>query len=254
LQNIPIRSATGRRIREAFIPSDKDGVLISADYSQVELRILAHMSGDEALANAFKAGLDIHRDTAARIFGLAPDAVDSVQRSRAKAINFGILYGMGPRRLARETGLSLKEAQDFIHRYFAVFPAVKGFIEGLKASARERGYAETLLGRRRPLPELAGSDPMLRAFAENMAVNTPIQGTAADILKLAMIRLHRALEAGGWRSRMVLTVHDELVLDAPADEADGVAELTRSEMQAAFPLSVPLVVEVGRGASWASAH
>jgi DNA polymerase-1 len=254
LQNIPIRSATGRRIREAFIPTDKDGVLISADYSQVELRILAHMSGDEALATAFKAGLDIHRDTAARIFGLAPDAVDSVQRSRAKAINFGILYGMGARRLARETGLSLKEAQDFIQRYFAVFPAVRGFIEGLKASARNRGYAETLLGRRRPLPELAGSDPMLRAFAENMAVNTPIQGTAADILKLAMIRLHRALESGGWRSRMVLTVHDELVLDAPADEAERVAELTRSEMQAAFPLSVPLVVEVGRGASWASAH
>ncbi len=254
LQNIPIRSATGRRIREAFVPSTADGVLISADYSQVELRILAHMSGDAALAAAFRAGLDIHRDTAARICNLEPGAVAAVQRSRAKAINVGILAGMGPRRLARETGLSLKEAQEFISRYFAVFPAVKGFLEGLKASARERGYAETLLGRRRPLPELAGTDPMLKAFAENMAVNTPIQGSAADILKLAMLRLHRALQTGGWRARMVLTVHDELVLDTPAAEADAIEELTRREMESAFPLSVPLVVEVGRGKSWATAH
>lgn len=254
LQNIPIRSETGRRIREAFLPTDPDGWLISADYSQVELRILAHMSGDEVLAAAFRSGADIHRDTAARVFGVEAAQVDATLRSRAKAINFGILYGMGPQRLARETGLSKLEAKDFIARYFAVFPSVKHFLEGLKQSAREKGFAETLLGRRRPVPEINSSEGMLRAFAENVAVNTPIQGTAADILKLAMIRVHEALPREGLRSRMLLTVHDELVLDAPAAEADAASALVAREMSGAFPLSVPLLVEVGRGRNWAAAH
>ncbi len=254
LQNIPIRTATGRRIREAFVPTDADGVLISADYSQVELRILAHMSGDPALKDAFNRGVDIHRDTAARVFGVDPANVDSVLRSRAKAINFGILYGMGAQRLARETSLSRKEAADFITRYFAVFPTVKDFLEGLKASARKHGYAETLLGRRRPVPEINSSEHMLKAFAENIAVNTPIQGSAADILKLAMIAVHKALPARGLKTRMVLTVHDELVLDAPVAEAAEASALVVAEMSAAFPLSVPLLVEVGQGPNWAEAH
>ena len=254
LQNIPIRSSTGRRIREAFVPTEQGGVLISADYSQVELRILAHMSGDPALTEAFHNGADIHRDTAARVFGVEPTAVDSDMRSRAKAINFGILYGMGARRLAQSTSLSMKEAQEFIARYFTVFPTVKSFLEGLKTSARERGYAETLLGRRRPVPEINSSEHMLRAFAENVAVNTPIQGSAADILKLAMIRVHAALPAHGLRTRKLLSVHDELVLDAPASEAAQAAALVAAEMSLAFPLSVPLVVEVGQGATWAAAH
>ncbi len=254
LQNIPIRTPTGRRIREAFLPSSDHHVLLSADYSQIELRIMAHLSEDENLIAAFRAGADIHRDTAARVFGVAPEAVDATMRSRAKAINFGILYGMGPQRLSRETALSLDEAKDFIERYFAAFPRIRSFLDNLKQKARERGFAETILGRRRRLPDLMSSNRMLLVAAENMAVNTPIQGSAADILKVAMVRVHSRLQQDQLRSRMILTVHDELVFDVPEVELAAVSALVRAEMEGAYPLRVPLKVEAGSGRNWLEAH
>jgi DNA polymerase I len=254
LQNIPIRTEEGRKIRRAFLPSDEKGALISADYSQIELRLLAHFSNDEALVGAFRDGRDIHRETAARVFDVAPDKVDAAARARAKAINFGVLYGMGPQRLARETGMTLDEAKAFIERYFAAFPKVRGFLEGLVASARERGYAETILGRRRPIPDLDSPNGMLRSQARNMAVNTPIQGSAADVIKLAMIETSRAFSKKGFRSRLVLQVHDELVVDAARGEVDDALKTTVDAMEGVASLSVPLKVDAGFGKDWLEAH
>jgi DNA polymerase-1 len=254
LQNIPIRTERGRRIRKAFLPTDADGVLISADYSQIELRLLAHFSEDEALVGAFRAGRDIHRETAARVFGMKPEDVDPGVRSRAKAVNFGVLYGMGPQRLARETGLTIDEAKAFIERYFDAFPRIRGYLDGLKESARRLGYATTILGRRRPIPDLGSPNGMLRSQAENMAVNTPIQGSAADLIKVAMVRVHRRLAESGLRTKLVLQVHDELVLDAPAAEAERAERLTAECMEGVAALQVPLKVDVGRGPSWLEAH
>ncbi|NRA95429.1 MAG: DNA polymerase I [Planctomycetes bacterium] len=254
LQNIPIRTETGRKIREAFLPSRDGCILLAADYSQVELRIMAHLSGDENLIQAFRGGADIHADTASRIFGVDPAEVDVTMRSRSKAINFGILYGMGPQRLARETGLTLEEAKTFITRYFDAFPAIKGFIDGLKDFTRSEGYAQTIMKRKRPLPDINSSNGMLRSQAENMAVNTPIQGSAADILKIAMVRVARRLKDGGFEARMILTVHDELVLDLPDAELEPVQALVVEEMEGAADLSVPLKVHVGVGANWLEAH
>jgi DNA polymerase-1 len=254
LQNIPIRTEAGRRIREAFIPTDDDSVLLSADYSQVELRIMAHLSEDESLILAFKEGADIHRDTASRVFGIPRDEVDATMRGRAKAINFGILYGMGAQRLSQDTGLSRAEAKAFIERYFAAFPAVRGFLQNLKDEARREGFARTILGRRRPIPDINSSSGMLRSQAENMAVNTPIQGSAADILKVAMARTWRQLRDPDLKTRMILTVHDELVFDVPKVELDRVMTLVRSTMEGAYPLRVPLVVDMGFGRNWLEAH
>jgi len=254
LQNIPIRTETGRKIREAFLPAADGDLLLAADYSQVELRIMAHLSGDENLIQAFQAGADIHSDTASRIFGVDPAEVDVTMRSRSKAINFGILYGMGPQRLARETGLTLEEAKAFIARYFDAFPAIRGFVDGLKEFTRSKGYAQTIMNRKRPLPDINSSNGMLRSQAENMAVNTPIQGSAADILKVAMVRVAGRLKDGGFEARMILTVHDELVLDLPAAELDPVRDLVIEEMEGAADLAVPLKVEVGVGANWLEAH
>ena len=254
LQNIPIRTPRGRKIRKAFLPTDPDGVLISADYSQIELRLLAHFSADPDLVEAFRAGRDIHRETAARVFGKPADEIDVETRSRAKAINFGVLYGMGPMRLARETDMSLEEAKAFIERYFAAFPRIRGFLDDLKAKARLLGYATTVLGRRRPLPDLDSPNGMLRNQAENMAVNTPVQGSAADLIKLAMIAADKRLKAEKLRTRLVLQVHDELVFDAPADEADAAVRLARETMEGVIELLVPLKVDVGRGPSWFEAH
>jgi len=254
LQNIPVRTDAGRRIRRAFLPTADDWVLLAADYSQVELRIMAHLSEDERLIAAFKAGADIHSDTAARIFGVDPDAVDPTMRSRSKAINFGILYGMGPHRLAQETGLSRDEAKEFIDRYFDAFPSVRGFVEGLKEFARENGYARTIMDRRRPIPDINSSNGMLRSQAENMAVNTPIQGSAADILKVAMARVARELSGAGLEAKMILTVHDELVIDTPETEVDQVRSIVVAEMEGAATLKVPLKVDVGVGKDWLEAH
>jgi DNA polymerase-1 len=254
LQNIPIRSEAGRAIRRAFVPRHKDWIMVSADYSQVELRVVAHLSEDEALTKAFQSGADVHATTAALIFDAAPEEVDATMRSRAKAINFGILYGMGPQRLARETGLTMQEAKDFIAQYFAKMPAVRAWLDATLETGREEGEVRTLLGRRRPVPELNSSDGRVRSAAENMAVNTPVQGSAADLIKLAMLKVDAALEASSLQASMLLQVHDELVFECPASELDALQDLVRCEMENAYPLSVPLKVDIGHGPDWASAH
>jgi DNA polymerase I len=254
LQNIPIRSPEGRLIRSAFVAGEPDWILVSADYSQVELRILAHLSGDEGLLDAFRRDVDVHQATAARIFGIPLEQVTSELRSRAKAINFGIVYGMGAQRLARDTSLDVAEARKFIEEYFLVYPGIKGYLDGCVEKARKDGYVETVLGRRRPLPDMRASNRGVRANAERMAVNTPIQGSAADIIKVAMLRVDRRLEASGLQARMLLQVHDELLFETPADEADALEALAREEMESAHPLDVPLKVDVGRGRTWLDAH
>ena len=255
LQNIPIRTEDGREIRRAFVPRSEGWTLLSADYSQIELRVLAHLSGDEHLCQAFADGEDIHRRTAARIFGMAPALVTPEIRGRAKAINFGIIYGMGASRLAQDTGISRKEAAAFIDGYFRAYPGVRDFVESLKTAAREQGYVTTLLGRRRPLRDMLESDNQrIQAAVDNVAVNTPIQGSAAEIIKLAMLRLHAAIAAGRLASRMVLQVHDELVFDVAPDELDTVRSLVKEHMESAYALRVPLVVDMGWGADWLAAH
>jgi DNA polymerase I len=254
LQNIPIRTPQGREIRKAFRPQNKDSVIISADYSQVELRILAHIAREEALALAFQRGEDIHTATAARIFGVAPSAVDATLRSRAKAINFGIIYGMGPQRLARETGVTMPEAKSFIEKYFAGYPRIRSWIDEAVANARQLGYTTTITGRRRPVPEFNSSDRMAIVNAENIAVNSPIQGSAADLIKIAMIRIQKELADTGLPARMLLQVHDELVFECPRQHSDEAAAMIRSSMEHAMKLDVPLLVEVGIGSNWLEAH
>jgi len=258
LQNIPIRTERGRQLRKAFVPREADAqgewVLLSADYSQIELRVMAHFAGDEALRQAFVAGKDIHAETAAIVFGVLPGLVSREMRSRAKAINFGLLYGMGPARLARETGLSVPEARQFIERYFASFPRVRGWIDATLASAREKGYVETLLGRKRRFPDINSEDSRVRSFAENAAVNTPIQGSAADLIKKAMIDLDRELRASGLAAGLLLQVHDELLLELPERELEPTRELVRRCMEHAVELSVPLKVDFGHGRNWLEAH
>ncbi len=258
LQNIPVRTERGRRLRRAFVPrpADERGewVLLAADYSQVELRIMAHLSGDAGLKTAFERGDDIHASTASVIFDVPSDGIDRGMRTQAKAINFGLLYGMGPARLARDTGLSVPEAKAFIERYFAAFPRVREWIEATLAGARERGYVETLLGRRRPTPEIDSANSRSRALAENMAVNTPVQGSAADVIKRAMIDLDAALETSELGGRMILQVHDELLLEVPHGELEETVSLVRDCMENAVPLDVPLVVDFGWGHDWLEAH
>lgn len=258
LQNIPVRTERGRRLRAAFVPREPDEhgrwVLLAADYSQVELRILAHLSGDEKLAEAFREGRDIHASTASIVFGVAPEDVDRTMRSQAKAVNFGLLYGMGPQRLARETGLTVVEARDFIDRYFAAFPSVRGWIDGVLEGARENGYVETLMGRRRPMPDVTSSNQRARVAAENAAVNTPVQGSAADIIKKAMIDLEGRLETSPLQAQMLLQVHDELVLEVPERELEDTIAVVRGAMEGAVDLEVPLRVDFGHGANWLEAH
>jgi DNA polymerase-1 len=258
LQNIPIRTERGRKLRAAFVPREPDArgewLFVSADYSQVELRVLAHLSADPGLIEAFASGRDIHASTAAVVFDLDPDKVTREMRSRAKAVNYGLLYGMGPSRLARETNLSVPEARAFIERYFASFPAVRGFIDGVLEGAREKGYVETLAGRRRLIPEIRAEDARTRAGAENAAVNTPVQGSAADIIKKAMLALEARLAASKLAGRMLLQVHDELLLEVPAAELAETTEVVRDCMANAWPLRVPLEVDIGSGASWLEAH
>ena len=258
LQNIPVRTERGRELRKAFVPREADAagewVLLSADYSQVELRILAHLCGDPGLVKAFAEDKDIHTETAATVFGIMPGLVTREMRSRAKAINFGLLYGMGAPRLARETGLSVPEARQFIEKYFASFPKVRGWIDATLAQARNEGYVETLLGRKRRFPELAGSDARMRSFAENAAVNTPVQGSAADVIKKAMIALEDRLARSKLSGRMLLQVHDELLLEVPERELADTRELVRDCMMNAVPLRVPLKVDFGHGKNWLEAH
>ena len=259
LQNIPVRTERGRALRRAFVPREPDAhgrwVLLSADYSQVELRLLAHLSGDEALTAAFREGRDVHRATASKVFGVPEDEVDRAMRSRAKAINFGLMYGMGPQRLARETGLTVPEAKEFIERYFAAFPRVRRWLDVTLENAQQNGYVETLMGRRRALPELFAADARTRVGAENAAVNTPVQGSAADIIKRAMIDLEAALgRRSDLHGQLLLQVHDELVLEVPESELEATTAVVRTAMSGAMELAVPLDVDVGHGPNWLEAH
>ena len=250
LQNIPTRSAEGRRIRRAFVP--KPGcVFVSADYSQIDLRVLAHLSGDKTLVDAFNTGEDIHVRTATEVLGVTPDKVNAEARRLAKVINFGIIYGMGPQRLAGELGIALAQASDYIKRYFERLPGVRAWLDETVRTARTTGYVTTMYGRRRYLPELNAQPGGARAQAERIAVNTPIQGTAADLIKLAMIRLDGVLRERGLATRMILQVHDELLLEAPKDEWREAAELAKREMEGVAELKIPLKVELKSGPNWA---
>jgi DNA polymerase-1 len=254
LQNIPVRSETGRQIRQAFVPRAAENRFLSADYSQIELRLLAHLSGDARLTAAFREGGDVHRRTAALIAGVDEDEVTSGMRSRAKAINFGVIYGMGAVALGKQIHVPTKEAKTFIETYFTTYPGVREFIEQTKVKARQDGYVETLLGRRRLLPDINSSNNRIRSLQERIAVNTPIQGTAADLIKLAMIRIQADLQQQGLSALLLLQVHDELVLEVPAAELDQVKTLVKERMEAVMSLNVALQVDMHVGANWAEAH
>ena len=252
LQNIPIRSELGRRIRRAFVAGAPDVTLLAADYSQIELRILAHVSGDEHLRDAFARGADIHRETAARVLHKAAEDVTHDERSMAKMVNFGLAYGMSDFGLSSRAGISRAEAKEFIDNYFATYSGISYYMLHIKELARQQGWVSTLLGRRRFIPELRMSNPSLRGAGERMAINMPIQGTAADIIKIAMIRLPERLRSAGLRARMLLQVHDELVLEVPRGEVDAAVPILRSTMEEALKLDVPLTVDVKVGDDWES--
>ena len=254
LQNIPIRTERGKLIRRAFVARDENHVLISADYSQVELRLMAAMSGDEAMLEAFRRGEDIHRDTASRVYGVMPPSVTAEQRSACKMVNFGIIYGISAFGLSQRLKVSRKEASDLIETYFRLYPKVKDFMARAIERAREKGYAETALGRRRTLRDINSRNATARQSAERDAINTPIQGSAADLIKVAMVRVDRALRAARLRARMVLQIHDELVFDCPKEEAARVKEIVGREMAQALDFGVPLEVGIGEGANWLDAH
>ncbi len=249
LQNIPVRSELGRQMRR-FFTAREGWVLCDADYSQIELRVLAHMAAEPTMCAAFNGGTDIHRSTAAQVFGVAPDDVTPQQRSAAKAVNFGIIYGQGPYSLAEDLGISFVEAKEYIDRYLANFGAVSAFMDSLIADATDRGYGVTLMGRRRPLPELKAGNAMTRHFGERVARNMPIQGTAADIIKVAMVRVHRRLADEGLQAKLILQVHDELMVECPVTEADVVCRLLTEEMEAAASLTVRLEVDAHVGETW----
>ncbi|TLM65795.1 MAG: DNA polymerase I [Deltaproteobacteria bacterium] len=253
LQNIPIRTEEGRRIREGFVPA-AGCVLLSADYSQVELRILAHLADVPVLKEAFARGEDIHRRTASEVFGVFPEMVSDEQRRQAKTINFGVIYGMSAFGLANQLGIGRREAQAFIDAYFAHYPGIQAFMEAKIAEAREKQYVTTILGRRCAVPEIHSQNGAIRGYAERNAINYPVQGSAADIIKVAMVDIHRQLAAQKLRARMVLQVHDELVFEVPEGEVESVRALVRDGMEGAVPLSVPLAVEIGVGNSWREAH
>jgi DNA polymerase-1 len=252
LQNIPIRTEAGRRIRRAFIAPEGEK-LLAADYSQIELRILAHLSGDEAMIRAFSEGVDIHAATASKIFGVAPELVNVEMRTAAKRVNFGLLYGMGASSLARDLSVPLSEARQFVESYFAQFPKVRDTLEAVVEGARRQGFVTTLFGRERPIPEIHSGNGGVRSNAERMAQNAPFQGTAADIVKIAMIRVERRLAEEGLAARMILQVHDELVFEVPEPELDATRKVVVEEMEAAAKLAVPLRVDVGSGSDWLSA-
>ncbi|MDF2590073.1 MAG: polA [Anaerocolumna sp.] len=249
LQNIPIRMELGREIRKVFIPQD-DYIFVDADYSQIELRVLAHMSGDERLIAAYKEAQDIHRITASQVFHTPLEEVTSAQRSNAKAVNFGIVYGISSFGLGQDLNISKKEAETYINKYFETYPSVKNFLDGLVTSGKEDGYVTTLFGRRRPIPELSSSNFMQRSFGERVAMNSPIQGTAADIIKIAMIRVNDKLKELKMRSRLILQIHDELLIEAHKDEIDEVKNILKEEMQHAANMSVPLEIDVNTGINW----
>ena len=253
LQNIPIRMELGRQIRKVFIP--KEGcVFLDADYSQIELRIMAHMSKDEKLIEAYNMAEDIHRITASQVFGVPFDEVTDLQRRNAKAVNFGIIYGISSFGLSQDLSISRKEASDYIEQYFKTYPKIKGYIDSMVEDAKKTGYSLTMFNRRRPIPELKSSNFMQRSFGERVAMNAPIQGTAADIIKLAMIRVYDALKKGGYKSKLLLQIHDELLVETYPDEIEDVKKIIEDGMKNAVNLSVPLEIDMKQGNNWLEAH
>ncbi|MBE7051619.1 MAG: DNA polymerase I [Ruminococcaceae bacterium] len=254
LQNIPMRREEGREIRKMFVAGSEDYILTDADYSQIELRILAHMSGDEAMIEAFRNGEDIHASTASRVFGVEKEDVTPLLRSRAKAVNFGIVYGMGEYSLSQDLHISVKEAKAYIESYFEKYASVKKYLDTTVQSAKENGYVTTMFGRRRYIPEISSSNFMTRSFGERVAMNTPIQGSAADIIKIAMVSVYRELKARKLKSRLILQVHDELIIETARDEAEEVAKLIQDCMMGAADLRTTLLAETGYGENWYDAH
>ena len=254
LQNIPIRTELGKEIRKAFVPRDKDYILLSADYSQIELRILASITGDEGLTKAFKSGEDIHRSTAALVFMVKPEDVTPDMRRKAKEVNFGILYGIGPFGLKTRLGVTQAHAKEIIETYFNTFKRVKNYMDDCVLKAREKGFAETLLGRRRFLRNINSNNRVVRQFEERVAINMPIQGSAADMIKIAMINIHKELEKRKTKSKMVLQVHDELLFDIHKDEIDELKPVIKKLMENTIPMNVPIVAEIGVGDNWLDAH
>lgn len=252
LQNIPVRDEEGKEIRGAFIPSEGN-LLVSADYSQIELRLMAHYSGDPSLIDAFRRGVDIHASTAAKVFGVEENAVTSKMRRDAKAVNFGIIYGISDFGLSKNIGCSVREAREFIEKYLNTYPKIRDFMKDSVAYAKEHGYVVTAMGRIRALPEISSSNYAVRAFGERAALNMPLQGTAADIIKLAMIRVYDRLKAQGLKAKIILQVHDELILDAPIEEEEDVKKVLKEEMEHVVDLKVPLTVNVESGATWKDA-
>jgi DNA polymerase-1 len=253
LQNIPIRSEEGRKIRQAFI-APQGYKIVAADYSQIELRIMAHLSADVGLLKAFSAGEDVHRATAAEVFGIALDQVTTDLRRSAKAINFGLIYGMSSFGLAQQLGLSRSQAQSYIDLYFARYPGVKNYMDNIRDQAREQGYVETLFGRRLYLPEIKSRNAARRQYAERTAINAPMQGTAADIIKRAMIKTDQWLLEDKPDAKMIMQVHDELVFEVAENHVESCSALIRNIMSSAADLNVPLLVDIGVGNNWDEAH
>jgi DNA polymerase-1 len=252
LHNIPVRSEEGRRFREAFVPAPGFEFLV-ADYNQIELRVIAHLAEDPGLIEAFTAGEDIHASTAARIFGVDPSKVSTEQRSKSKMVSYGLAYGMEAYGLGQRLNIGTGEAQEILDAYFVAFPSVKAFMERTVEEARERGYTETVFGRRRRIPELSSGQRNVRMAGERQAMNAPIQGLAADIFKVALVRLDADLEASGLGSRLILQVHDEVIVEVPPDEREQADALVLHAMSGAFDLRVPLEVNLSHGSSWAAA-
>ncbi|MFQ5906787.1 MAG: DNA polymerase I, partial [bacterium] len=253
LQNIPMRTELGREIRKGFLAGEGN-VLLSLDYSQVELRILAHLTGEERLKKAYKAGKDIHRETAALVFGVRPEEVTTEMRNTAKMVNYGLVYGMSPYGLSQRLDISAEEAREFVNAYFDSLPRVKKWIDSTLDSVREKGYTTTLLGRRRYFRDIRSSDHNQRELAERGAVNSPIQGSAADMIKVAMVAIHRELPGMNTRARMIIQIHDELLFEVPDEDLEDVSSMAREKMTSAIQLDVPLEVEIGRGRTWYDAH
>ncbi|MBO5374202.1 MAG: DNA polymerase I, partial [Clostridia bacterium] len=253
LQNIPIRTELGKQFRKYFIPKNDDYVLVDADYSQIELKVLAHLSRDANMVYAFNSGMDIHTMTASQVFGVPTEMVSSDLRKRAKAVNFGIVYGIGEFSLAKDLHTTRKEAKSYIDSYFATYPDVHNYISSLIESAKEKGYAETMFGRRRYVPELQSKNFNMRSFGERVAMNSPIQGSAADIIKIAMIRVYNALIEAKIDAKIILQVHDELIIEAHSSCADLAKEILQREMESAVKLLAPLTADAGIGKTWLDA-
>jgi DNA polymerase-1 len=254
LQNIPIRTDRGREIRRAFVPRSDGFLILAADYSQIELRIVAALSQDNAMLDAFQKGVDIHRETASRVFGVPPDDVTPEMRRKAKMVNFGVTYGMTAFGLAQRLNIGRTEAKEIIDAYFAQYPGVRRYLDETIAFARKNGYVETVTGRRRYLRDINSKNATARSGEERNAINTPIQGTAADMIKIAMANIYRELTERDLKSRMILQIHDELVFDLYKPEQEVVTELVERRMKTALPMNVPIVVEMGVGANWLDAH